>query len=439
MANATFNNLSGAVWDVFGSNTFGAGTDTINNDGTINVQGSSSFTATGTLNVTGAGSFTIADGATLEFGGSVAATQTVIFTATTTTETLKIDHSLSAPFSGHISGLTGSPNDAIDLADLTYNGANTTAVYTQLTSTSGTLTVSDGNGHTEQFNLVNYTGSGIFTPSSDSTHGGTGGTWIVDPPATTNSSTAAAITVALGATVDLDASSNSATIDFQGTTGKLIIDQPSSFTGQIQGFTGDGTLSGSDQIDLSGINHDSSGFTDSYSDGTLTVSDGTNTANIHFTGTYNESNFSFASDGHGGTIVYDPPAGASAQTATEPVTVDNGASQGESSVITPAANSPNGTTVTATSADQTLTGMGSNDTFVFGPKFGHDTITNFDPATDVIQVDHSVFANVQALLVAAQDDGHGNALITGDLHDSITLQHVTVAQLQVHQNDFHII
>jgi hypothetical protein len=428
LGNATFNNHNLAVWDVSGSNTFGAGTNTLNNDSMINVQGSSSFTATGTLNVTGTGSFTIADGAMLEFGGSVAATQTVIFTATTTTETLKIDHSLTAPFSGHISGLTGSLKDAIDLADLPY-GAKTTAVYTPLTST---LTVSDGNGHTEQFNLVNYTGTGSFSSSSDSTHGGTGGTWIVDPPATM-------VTVSLGATVELNANSNSSAVDFQGTTGKLIVDQPSSFTGQIQGFTGDGTLSGSDQIDLGGINYDSGNFTDSYSNGILTVSDGTHTANLHFTGSYSLGNFKFASDSHGGTIVYDPPIGASTQTTTETATVDNGANQGGSSVITPAATLPSGTTITASSANQTLTGTGSNDTFVFAPGFSHDTITNFQPTTDVLQIDHSVFANVQALLAATHDDGHGNVVITADAHDSITLQHVTVAQLQAHHGDFHII
>jgi len=145
------------------------------------------------------------------------------------------------------------------------------------------------------------------------------------------------------------------------------------------------------------------------------------------------------SDGHGGTIVYDPPTSASTQTTIAPATVDKSVSQGGSSVITPAENSPSGTTVTATSTDQTLTGMGSNDTFVFGPGFGHDTITNFEPTTDVIEIDHSVFANVQALLAAMQDDGHGNVIINADMHDSITLQHVTVAQLQAHQYDFHII
>jgi Ca2+-binding RTX toxin-like protein len=94
---------------------------------------------------------------------------------------------------------------------------------------------------------------------------------------------------------------------------------------------------------------------------------------------------------------------------------------------------------TTSSADQTLTGTGGNDTFVFAPGFGHDTITNFQPTTDVLQIEHSAFANVQALLAATQDDGHGNVVITIDLHDTITLQHVTLTPLQAHQGDFHII
>ena len=223
-----------------------------------------------------------------------------------------------------------------------------------------------------------------------------------------------------------------------GTTGELVFTDPKEFTGNIVGFTGDGTISGSDQIDLGGINYNSGSFTDSYSNGILTVSDGANTANIRFTGTYSESNFKFASDGHGGTIVYDPPTDAATQATPEPVTVDHAASQGESSVNTSAATSMNGTTVAVSSANELLTGTGSNDKFVFGPAFGNAAITNFEATTDVLQIDHSVFANVQALLAGTQDDGHGNAVITADLHDSITLQHVTMAQLLAHQSDFHI-
>jgi hypothetical protein len=55
------------------------------------------------------------------------------------------------------------------------------ALYVASTSTSGVLTVSDGSGHTETFNLVNYTGAGSFTTQSD----GSGGTLVFDPPAAT--------------------------------------------------------------------------------------------------------------------------------------------------------------------------------------------------------------------------------------------------------------
>jgi hypothetical protein len=178
---------------------------------------------------------------------------------------------------------------------------------------------------------------------------------------------------------------------------------------------------------------------DSYSTSTgiLTVSDGTNTANLHFTRF--SGNFSFNSDGNGGTIVYDLPGIASTQNATASA-IDNGASRGEISVITQAATTTiSGTTITATSANQTLTGAGSNDTFIFAPGFGNTTITNFQPTNDVIQIDHSVFTNVQALLTATQEDGHGNLEVTADPHDTITLQNVTLAQLQAHQSDFHII
>jgi hypothetical protein len=48
-----------------------------------------------------------------------------------------------------------------------------------------------------------------------------------------------------------------------------------------------------------------------------------------------------------------------------------------------------------------------------------------------------VFADFQTLLAAAQDDGQGNAVITADPHDTITIKNVTVAQLIQHQGDFH--
>ena len=341
----------------------------------------------------------------------------------------------SAGFTGHISGFTGggliSNSDLIDLADLAFISGHMTVPTPVVSSGISTVTISNS----VKSDVLHLTGD--YSASTWSlTPDGHGGTNLVDPPADSGS-----VTIDSGAMLYIGTAS-AATVTFannSGTAGELVLNDFKEFTGNIVGFTGDGTLSGSDQIDLGGINYDSGSFTDSYSNGILTVSDGTHTANLHFTGSYSLGNFKFASDSHGGTIVYDPPTDASIQTTTEPATVDNGASQGGSSVINPAATSPSGTTITASSVNQTLTGMGSNDSFVFTPGFGHDTITNFQPTTDVIQIDHSVFANVQALLAATQDDGHGNVVITADLHDSITLHNVTVAQLHAHQGDLHII
>jgi hypothetical protein len=61
----------------------------------------------------------------------------------------------------------------------------------------------------------------------------------------------------------------------------------------------------------------------------------------------------------------------------------------------------------------------------------------FRPGTDEIEIDDAVFADFQALLAATQDDGNGNAVITADPNDTITIKNVTVAQLVQHQGDFH--
>ena len=57
------------------------------------------------------------------------------------------------------------------------------------------------------------------------------------------------IAVAPNATLELNGV-HSDNVIFDGSTGTLKLDSPSTFAGQIIGFTGDGTLSGSDQVDL---------------------------------------------------------------------------------------------------------------------------------------------------------------------------------------------
>jgi hypothetical protein len=184
------------------------------------------------------------------------------------------------------------------------------------------------------------------------------------------------------------------------------------FNSQIVGFAGDGTLQGSDHIDLLGISFNSIHSAYDSSTGVLAVTDGTNTTDIHLLGNYTQDNFKFANDGDGGSIVY----------------VQIGASQSSLSNGNAAAIQLGGHTAAA-----------GQDTFVFASNFGQVTISSFAPAKDTFAISKTLFTNISALLAATHDDIHGNAVITDASHDTITIQNVTTAQLQAHQSDFHIV
>ena len=156
-----------------------------------------------------------------------------------------------------------------------------------------------------------------------------------------------------------------------------------------------------DQLDLKGLNSGTLHTSFDSTSGTLSVSDGTTTAALHFVGQYSQDSFHFADDGHGGTLISAAPA--------------PGQSGNQVSELT------------------------AHDTFVFAQGFGQTTLTNFAPATDTLQFSKSVFADAVSVAAATHDNASGNAVITDAAHDTITLQHITTAQLLAHQSDFHIV
>jgi hypothetical protein len=88
--------------------------------------------------------------------------------------------------------------------------------------------------------------------------------------------------------------------------GTLQLDDSPHFGGLVAGF------GQPDFIDLRDIAFSSAttlSFTQAAGNasGTLTVSDGINTANITLLGQYSTAQFTKASDGHGGTFIGDPP------------------------------------------------------------------------------------------------------------------------------------
>jgi hypothetical protein len=200
----------------------------------------------------------------------------------------------SQEFSGTISGF--APGDSIDLADVSF-GVNTILDYwLNADNSGGTLSIGDAT-HAANIALLGSYMASSFAMSSD----GHGGTLITNPPVGPQTTIANDTTLAI-----VGASSQSVT--FAGNAGSLLLDQSQSFTGTVAGF------GGQDQIDLGDIAYSDVATTLDYwmnsdsSGGTLTVSDGSHTANLSLLGQYAASSFAMASDGHGGTLITEAAA-----------------------------------------------------------------------------------------------------------------------------------
>ncbi len=126
------------------------------------------------------------------------------------------------------------------------------------------------------------------------------------------------------------------------------------------------------------------------------MTDGSHSASLTFDNF--DGTLSFASDGNGGTLITDPP-----------------------------------TTRSSNPFPSVSVGGPGNDNFVFQPGIGADTVTNFNPRVDTIELDHFAnIQNVQQLAALIGTDAHGDAVIELGHNDSITLPGVTQSYLQAH-------
>jgi hypothetical protein len=89
-----------------------------------------------------------------------------------------------------------------------------------------------------------------------------------------------------------------------------------------------------------------------------------------------------------------------------------------------------GSPIFALSGDDNLTGAGANDLFVFAQPIGHDTIYNFNAATDSIDlIGFAGIASFSDIAANLADDANGNAVITLASGETITLLAVDAASL----------
>jgi hypothetical protein len=232
-----------------------------------------------------ANNLTVSSGGAVELGAPYAGE--VSFAGST--GTFKLD--ASNLFAGMVVGMTG--NDAIDFADI--NFAALPQVTFSGSSVGGLMSITDGT-HTSNVTLKGDYQSAFWVLWND----GAGGTSVLDP-----SIGAPQVQVAAGTIVDIPAAYAGSAV-FSGSTGTLRLENSSSFTGTVAG------MAANDILDLADINFATlqapSFHNATASGGTLTVTDGSHTANIALLGNYLASTFVAASDGHGGTSVIDPPA-----------------------------------------------------------------------------------------------------------------------------------
>jgi hypothetical protein len=120
--------------------------------------------------------------------------------------------------------------------------------------------------------------------------------------------TGGSFTINDGSTLDLFGASI-ADVSFAGLHGGLTLFDSLDFNGQVSGIAGADTL---DLADLPFQGNTTPGYAPngSNSGGTLSVTEGAGTVNIALLGMYLASSFVASSDGHGGTLVVDPPPNA---------------------------------------------------------------------------------------------------------------------------------
>jgi FecR-like protein len=416
--------------------------DNVQNDGIIQaggVGGDSIALVSIAGGITGSGSIDIFDNGKVEVGGSVSSGQTVTFESSGGGE-LILDN--PQDFQGLIKLLVPAAAEGtenyIDLKGISYNvDMKVVPGIFDPTTDITSVTIFDGNSaNSLTINVIGDYQGGDIRFADD----GAGGTLISDP------TIGSAATINSGTTLEIGGVS-AATVSFannHGSTGELVLDESSAFTGQIAGFAGNGSVSGSDLVDLTDVDiasvaMDKTSYTpNGNGTGTLTLYNANGHAldHITFDGSYQLANFTIENDGSGHPLIVDPPTSSGANANSSVVPDDAGPAVNAVGMHDPGPPAT-GTTVVAAAQIHTPSSLGASDNFAFNFKdTGHITMTDFHSLTENPLFGNSAFASIQAILNATHDDSRGNTVTALDGHDGIDSNnvHKTVP----HIGDFHV-
>ncbi len=204
--------------------------------------------------------------------------------------------------------------------------------------------------------------------------------------------------LAKGGTIDFAASADISQITFNNGSGTeyggIIFNDPNGLDVAVNDFTGAGSnLAHSDRIELTGI-WTAESETVCGGNVTLELKNGCETATFNF----NDFNGRLqVTTVDGNTLITDPAV-----------------------------------LVTSSCPSVSIGGPG-NDAFVFQPGRGAETVGNFNPPSDAIELDHFAnMQNAQELMAAVTGDAHGDAVVELGHSESVTIPGMTASFLQAH-------
>jgi hypothetical protein len=275
------------------------------------------------LVTTNAGTMMIGDGAMLPLGGTIDNSGTIALASTGDGAELEVQVSgvtlqgggqVVLSDDGRNVVTAGNPSAVLTNVDITISGAGRLGAGQLTLDNEGVIDATGANA------MVIDTGGNVVANSGTLEATGSGG--LVVAGAVANSGTlwadggnltvegaaggSGGAKISGSATLEFGAAS-AANVDFAaGALGMLKLDQSANFSGTVAG------LAAGDAIDLADIafgSNDTLAYTANAAGtgGTLTVSDGMHTANLALLGNYMASSFVAARDGHGGTLITDPP------------------------------------------------------------------------------------------------------------------------------------
>jgi hypothetical protein len=246
------------------------------------------------------GSLLVVDGTELAFVGTVDNTGTITVDGSGAATAIGIEGTVTLEGGGHIELSSSNENYVFGATliniDNTISGGGDIGNGSMIFENSGVVEAQGPSALIIDTGANAFVNTGIIETNS--------GTLIVDSPVTGHGQA-----VIDGGTVEFSKASDNNVLFSSTSPGTLVLDQSENFSGHILDF------GNHDQIDLSDIAFSPSTSL-TYSAGHLTVSNGNNSVSLAINGSYSSSSFSMSTDGHGGTLITDDSSTSSATVAS---------------------------------------------------------------------------------------------------------------------------